>query len=71
MEAGCPTPHCGGTRERFASPLILHVNGKPLYLGQRECSAAVTDLGGGPNLLVGDEEGRVQFVRREDIGWAN
>jgi len=34
---------------------------------------AATDLGGGSggsNLIVGDEEGRVYFFRREDITWA-
>lgn len=56
----------------FAFPLLLQVKGKPVHLGQHECSAAVTDLGGtrgGPNLVVGDEEGRVYFYRREDITW--
>ncbi|MES2696065.1 MAG: VCBS repeat-containing protein [Verrucomicrobiota bacterium] len=56
----------------FAFPKLLHVRGEPLYLGQHECSAAVTELGGakgGPNLIVGDEEGRVHFFRRENITW--
>jgi hypothetical protein len=56
---------------RFAYPLLLHVGGKPAYFGQHECSAAVTALGGGgPNLLVGEEEGRVHFFARRDISWA-
>jgi hypothetical protein len=59
---------------RFAFPLLLHVKGRPVYFGQHECSAAVTELGaargGGPNLLVGDEEGRVHFFARADITWA-
>ncbi len=57
---------------RFAFPRLLHVKGRPLHLGQHECSAAVTDLGGasgGRNLIVGDEEGRVHFFRREDVSW--
>ena len=57
---------------KFAFPLLLHVKGKPVYLGQHECSVAVTDLGGaahGPNLVVGDEEGRVYFYRHEDVSW--
>ncbi len=57
---------------RFAFPRLLHVRGKPLHLGQHECSVAVTDLGGaarGANLVVGDEEGRVHLFRREDISW--
>ncbi len=61
------------TAPRFAFPLILQVRGKPVYLGQHECSVAATDLGGGSggsNLIVGDEEGRVYFFRREDITWA-
>lgn len=61
-----------GTNEapKFAFPLLLHVNGKPAYFGQHECSAAVTDLGGdGPNLVVGDEEGRVHLFRRATISW--
>jgi hypothetical protein len=51
---------------------MLHINGRPVYLGQHECSAAVTDLGGaktGPNLIVGDEEGRVHLYRHEEISW--
>ncbi len=60
----------GNASPRFAFPRLLHVRGKPVYLGQHECSAAVTDLGGGgPNLLVGDEDGRVHFFRRAEIAW--
>lgn len=56
---------------RFAFPLLLHVRGRPLHLGQHECSVAVTDLGGGgPNLVVGDEEGRLHLFARKDITWA-
>lgn len=58
---------------KFAFPLLLHVNGRPVYFGQHECSAAETALGaasGPPNLIVGDEEGRVHFFRREDITWS-
>lgn len=57
---------------RFAFPRVLHVRGKPVFLGQHECSVAVTDLGGSgrvENLIVGDEEGRLHFFRREDISW--
>jgi hypothetical protein len=63
-----------GTNEapRYAFPLLLHVRGKPLYLGQHECSVAVTNLGGGgPNLVIGDEEGRVHFISRHDVTWAH
>ncbi len=57
---------------RFAWPLLLQVNGKPIYFGQHECSVAVTTLGGTDgrmNLLVGDEEGRVHFFRHAEISW--
>jgi hypothetical protein len=58
---------------KFAFPLLLHVKGRPAYFGQHECSAAVTELGavsGRPNLIVGDEEGRVHFFFREEITWS-
>jgi hypothetical protein len=58
---------------KFAFPLLLHVKGRPAYFGQHECSAAVTELGavsGRPNLVVGDEEGRVHFFLREEITWS-
>jgi hypothetical protein len=62
-----------GTNEapKFAFPRLLAVHGRPVYLGQHECSVAVTDLGGpgGPHLIVGDEEGRILFFRRDDITW--
>jgi hypothetical protein len=63
-----------GTNEapRFAFPVSLQVRGQPIYFGQHECSLALTDLGGtagGPNLLVGEEEGRIYYFRREDISW--
>jgi hypothetical protein len=59
---------------KFAFPLLLHARGKPVYLGQHECSVAVTDLGGAPtgggrNLILGDEEGRLHFLRHEEISW--
>jgi hypothetical protein len=57
---------------KFAFPRLLLVKGKPVHLGQHECSAAVTDLGGttsAPNLVVGDEEGRVHLYRSEEISW--
>jgi hypothetical protein len=60
----------GDAAPRFAFPRLLHVRGKPVYFGQHECSAAVTNLGGGgPNLLVGDEDGRVHFFPRAEITW--
>jgi hypothetical protein len=56
---------------RFAFPRSLQVHGRPVYFGQHECSVALTDLGGGdaPNLLVGDEEGRIHFYHHRDISW--
>ena len=58
---------------KFAFPRSLQFRGQPLYFGQHECSAALTDLGGagGPHLLVGDEEGRIHFFNRSDISWTN
>ena len=54
----------------FSFPVLLRVKGRPVYFGQHECSLAVTSLGGGgPNLIVGDEEGRITFFRRPDISW--
>lgn len=58
------------TEPVFARPLLLHVNGMPVYLGQHECSVDVTQLGGEkPNLIVGDEEGRLRLFKREEIQW--
>lgn len=58
---------------KFAFPRSLQAKGAPVYFGQHECSAALTDLGGpgGPHLLVGDEEGRIHFFNRSDISWTN
>lgn len=56
----------------FGFPVMMQFKGKPLYLGQHECSAAVWDVGqpDGPDLLVGAETGRVLFYRRSDLGWS-
>lgn len=58
---------------KFAFPRSLQFRGQPVYFGQHECSTALTDLGasGGPNLIVGDEEGRIHFYHRADISWSN
>jgi len=61
---------------RATRPGDAHAGVRPVYLGQHECSVVATDIGGGSggsngsNLIVGDEEGRVYFFRREDITWA-
>lgn len=56
---------------KFAFPRSLQFKGQPVYFGQHECSVALTDLGGqgGPHLLVGDEEGHINYYSRRDISW--
>jgi hypothetical protein len=55
----------------FEFPCLMHFKGQPVFFGQHACSLALTDLGGegGPHVLVGDEEGRIHYFRREDISW--
>jgi len=54
---------------RFAFPQFLAFRGAPLFLGQHACAPAIADFGGpaGPDLIVGEESGRLLFYRRTDL----
>ena len=56
---------------RFAFPTLLRFRGEPIYLGQHACSPTVWDTGQakGPDLIVGDQEGRLIYYNREDLSW--
>ena len=54
-----------GRRDK-APPLI---SGKPIFLGQHSCGPAIADPGDsdGPELIVGDQEGKFIFFKRRDL----
>lgn len=55
----------------FARPKLMHFKGEPVYFGQHSCAPAVAPIGdaGGPNILVGDEHGRLTWFSHKDITW--
>ncbi|HEY2760364.1 MAG TPA: VCBS repeat-containing protein, partial [Pirellulales bacterium] len=54
----------------YEMPALMMLDGKPAYFGQHECSAVATTLGGGgPNIVVGDELGRMYFCNHKNISW--
>lgn len=55
----------------YAWPTMMQFKGKPIYLDQHECSAAVWDTGqpDGPDLLAGAQDGRVIYYARKDLSW--
>ena len=50
----------------FAYPKLFAHEGKPLYFGGHACSPAPADFGGadGPDLVIGEESGRLLFYER-------
>ena len=53
----------------FEFPKLMAFRGDPIFLGQHACGPAVADFGreAGPDLIVGEEDGRFWFYRREDL----
>ena len=64
-----------GTNEEpvFRFPQLMAFRGKPIFLGQHAAGPAVADFGNpnGPDLIVGDQEGRIWYYSREDITLEN
>lgn len=60
-----------GTNEEpvFQFPKLMAFRGQPIFLGQHAAGPTVADFGSpnGPDLIVGDQEGRLMFYRREDV----
>ena len=57
------------TEPVFEFPKLMAFRGDPIFLGQHACGPAIADFGGeaGPDLIVGEEDGRFWFYRREDL----
>ena len=55
----------------FAFPEMLRFKGDVIYLGQHACSPEVWDYGQseGPDLLVGEQDGRIRYYDRKDLSW--
>ena len=55
----------------FEFPRLMHFRGKPIFLGQHACGPAVADFGlsDGPDLVVGTEDGRFHYYKRDDLSW--
>lgn len=55
----------------FAFPKLMRFRGEPIYLGQHACSPEVWDYGqpNGPDLLVGEQDGRIRYYARKDLSW--
>lgn len=62
-----------GTDEspRYEYPVALTYDNAPLTFMWHACSAVVTELGGGTNILVGDERGRFYLLKREKLSHTN
>lgn len=53
---------------KFARPEVLRFKGKRVYFGHHACSPAVAEFREGvPDLIVGDQEGRLVYFGREDL----
>ena len=50
-------------------PELVKFRGKPVFFGQHACGPTLVDFGGehGPDLIVGEQEGRFAYFAREDI----
>lgn len=62
-----------GTNEApiFAFPELVTFRGKPVFLGQHACAPAPVHFSAnGPDLIVGEESGRLLFFQRKDLGTA-
>lgn len=59
-------------RPVFAFPRLIRFKGEAIYLGQHACSPEVWDYGqpDGPDLLVGEQDGRIRFYERHDLSWS-
>ncbi len=57
------------TKPVFEFPKLMAFRGDPIFLGQHACGPAIADFGGeaGPDLIVGEEDGRFWFYRRKDL----
>ncbi|MBN2357247.1 VCBS repeat-containing protein [candidate division KSB1 bacterium] len=55
----------------FAFPKMIRFKGEVIYLGQHACSPEVWDYGqpDGPDLLIGEQDGRIRFYKRKDLNW--
>ncbi|MBE0679803.1 MAG: VCBS repeat-containing protein [Bacteroidales bacterium] len=55
----------------FAFPEMIRFKGDIIYLGQHACSPEVWDYGqpDGPDLLVGEQDGRIRYYGRKDLSW--
>ncbi len=53
----------------FKFPEIMTFRGEPIFLGQHACGPTVADFGdpNGPDMLVGEEGGRIIYYKREDL----
>lgn len=62
-----------GTNSRlvFAFPQVMRFNENTIHLGQHACSPEVWDYGqsGGPDMLLGEQDGKIRFYRRSDLTW--
>ena len=54
---------------RFAFPKLVAFQGAPIFLGQHACGPTLADFGNpaGPDLIVGEEDGRFLFYAREAL----
>jgi len=55
----------------FAFPQMIKFKGDVIYLGQHACSPEVWNYGqpNGPDLMVGEQDGRIRFYERTDLTW--
>ena len=53
----------------FEFPKLLALNGAPVFLGQHACAPAMARFGGVTGLVVGEEDGRLRFYRKEEVSW--
>jgi hypothetical protein len=52
----------------FAFPEILKFKGEPIFLGQHACAPTLAYFSeAGPDLIVGEEGGRLLYFKREDL----
>jgi hypothetical protein len=56
----------------FRYPELFTFKGEPIFLGQHACGPTLADFGNanGPDLIVGDENGRFHYYARGDLGTA-
>ncbi len=55
---------------KYRFPVLFRHDGKNIYLGQHEVGASAAPLGGGGlNLVVSREDGRLFFYKRDHLAW--